>query len=193
VLFVGRLDRIKGLDILLTSIADVGARLRERIRLLVVGHDVDAERKQVNLYRRMAARLGIADCVEFRGVVPQSELPLYYSAADVLAVPSAYESFGMAAVEAMACGTPVVAFRVGGLQATVRDGQTGFLARAGDRRDFTATLQRALTAPDLQSIGRHARMAAQRYRWENVTRDTIDLYRQALRSSFASQHAAGAV
>jgi glycosyltransferase involved in cell wall biosynthesis len=118
--------------------------------------------------------------VEVRGRVSQGELPLYYSAADVCAVPSAYESFGMAAIESMACQTPVVAFAVGGLATTVKDGQTGFLARSGDPEHFTARLQAALSCGQLDSMGRQGRLSVQRFSWEHVTRRTLDLYDDVL-------------
>lgn len=176
VLFVGRCDRIKGLDHLLYAMADIAPSSHYPLRLVVLGHDGD--QRQVAAYRQMASRLGLDAIVDFRGVVSQEELPLYYSAADVLAMPSAYESFGMAAVEALACQTPVVAFRVGGLAVTIKDGQTGFLAAPGDRSDLTAKLQTALWSEDLEVMGRQARLSAQRYRWENVARRTMTLYQQ---------------
>lgn len=192
VLFVGRLDPAKGLDVLLHSAAELKTRFGGGLRVVVLGHDTETERRPLAAYRRQAARLGLERNVEFRGVVPQETLPLYYSAADVLAVPSAYESFGMAALEAMACGTPVVAFGTVGLCATVRDGQTGFLARPGDRQDFTKTLSRALHCDHLDCMGRQARIAAHRFRWETVTERTIALYERLLRGSYAFGRALGA-
>jgi glycosyltransferase involved in cell wall biosynthesis len=86
----------------------------------------------------------------------------------------------MVALEAMACQTPVVAFAVGGLAATIRDGQTGFLARPGDPADFSRVLARAIFSPNLDAIGRRARIAVQRYSWESVTERTIQAYEDAL-------------
>jgi D-inositol-3-phosphate glycosyltransferase len=131
-LWVGRIAPIKGLDTLLDTVA----RLREAgrdMRLLVVGGEADEPTNghETSLRRRIAA-LGLGESVRFVGPQPQSVLPLYYAAADVTVLPSYYESFGMVALEAMACGSPVIASRVGGLVTTVRDGVTGFLVPDGD-------------------------------------------------------------
>jgi D-inositol-3-phosphate glycosyltransferase len=193
VLFVGRLDRAKGLDIMLEAASEVRRTLGDGLRVIVLGHDPEGERRLLARYKRQVARLGLEGQVQFRGVVPQSELSLYYCAADVLAVPSAYESFGMAAVEAMACQTPVVAFATGGLRAIVKDGKTGYLAAPGDRSDFARTLARALQSADLSQMGRQARLVAQRYRWESVTQRTVALYESLLHERYFSYgHAVGA-
>jgi D-inositol-3-phosphate glycosyltransferase len=184
VLFVGRLDPAKGLDILLHAVSRIRPALGD-LRVVVLGHDAETERRPLAAYRRQVVRLGLEQAIEFRGVAPQETLPLYYSAADILAVPSIYESFGMAALEAMACGTPVVGFGTVGLRATVRDGQTGFLARPGDRADFTERLSRALQSEELERMGRQARMAAHRFRWETVTERTIALYEKLMQGSYA--------
>jgi D-inositol-3-phosphate glycosyltransferase len=176
ILFVGRLETIKGLDVLLRSMAELAPQLARGARLGVVGDTPAHARRTTADYRRLTARLGIDQLVEFRGQVSRQELPLYYSAADVLAAPSAYESFGMAAVEAMACGTPVVAFRVGGLATTIRDGKTGFLATPGVSRDFTDKLRMALESDELDSMGRQARLVAQGYTWDAIADRTLALY-----------------
>ena len=123
VLFVGRLTRLKGVDILLRAVAAI----EERAGLQIVIIGGGREDSEVGMLRRLATDLGIERQLLFVGSVPQSTLPLYYSAADVCVVPSYYETFGLVAVEAMACGTPVVAARVGGLRATIVDGKTGYL------------------------------------------------------------------
>jgi D-inositol-3-phosphate glycosyltransferase len=117
--------------------------------------------------------------------VSQSDLPLYYSAADICAVPSAYESFGMVALEAMACQTPVVAFAVGGLEATIKDGQTGFLAAPGSPHSFARALHTALTSPHLDTMGRRARLVAQRFTWARAARSSLATYEEAVRSRLA--------
>lgn len=176
VLFVGRFDRIKGLDLLLRALADLTPTIGHRIKLVVVGGDQDERRDPSSRYRQQVERLGLSGLVEFRGVVPQSSLPLYYTAADLCAVPSVYESFGMVAIEAMACGTPVVAFRVGGLATTIQDGQTGFLAAPGGVAEFASRLREALLSSNLESVGRKARFAVHKYRWDAIARKTLELY-----------------
>jgi len=175
VLFVGRPDRMKGLDLLLRALAEIEPTT-PGIKLVVVGGQEDAVRS-----RHIAERLGVVDRVEFRGLAPQHELPLYYSAADLCAVPSSYESFGMVAVESMACQTPVVAFPVGGLATTVTDGQTGFLAEGRTTSAFVVALQRGLQYAERESMGRRARLSIQRYNWQSVARTTADLYTEVVR------------
>jgi len=187
VLFAGRLDPIKGLDSLLAVTARLRERLPGRVKVIVVGGQVGGG-PSLRAYQRAATAHGVDDIVEFRGTVPQRRLPAYYSAADVLAVPSAYESFGMAALEAMACGTPAVAFRVGGLATTIADGRTGFLASPGSFDSYLDRLATALTS-DLDRMGHCARMTALRYRWPAIARRTLDLYRSTA-GAVAESHGA---
>jgi D-inositol-3-phosphate glycosyltransferase len=190
ILFVGRADRIKGLQMLLAAVAEMRPRIAEPIRLVIVGTGNDrAGRHSIAV---AAARLGLEDVVDIRGTVPHEGLPRYYSAADVLAMPSAYESFGMAAVEAMACGTPVVAFRVGGLAETVCDGLTGYLAPPGNRDELARLLETVLTQSEAGRLGRQARFAANRFRWQNVVARTLDLYEDLVHQQrFAYRRVAG--
>jgi D-inositol-3-phosphate glycosyltransferase len=174
ILFVGRLERIKNLHVLLKAVADLSRDLP--CRLVVVGGS--SNQKAGAELKSVARRLGIAQAVDFRGVVGQSELPRYYSAADICAIPSAYESFGMAALESMACQTPVVAFAVGGLATTIKDGKTGFLAEPGSTIDFADKLRHALQSAELDSIGRQARLSVQRFTWPTVAQRTLDLYQR---------------
>jgi len=134
ILFVGRMDPVKGLDTLVRAMAIVvekDPRWRENACLCIVGGDradapalMDAEMGRID---RLQHELGLTGTVTFLGPRTQQDLPYYYSAAQVVVVPSRYESFGMVALEAMACGTPVIASNVGGLASLVRDGRTGFL------------------------------------------------------------------
>lgn len=176
VLFVGRLDPMKRLDLLLRSVSLLSRPQRNGLRVVIVGGNDDQDRMAASCFRAMAHDLGIADLVEFRSNVPQEELPLYYSAATVCAVPSAYESFGMVALEAMSCGTPVVAFNVGGIATTVQDGRTGFLVRAGNVIEFARKLGDALDLDSLQAMGQAARASVQRYEWKTIGLRTQFLY-----------------
>lgn len=176
VLFVGRWDRLKGLDVLLRSVAALPPDLREQLDVLLVGGD----ERGWSRYARLIARLGLDDVVQMRGKVPHDDLPAFYSAADICAMPSAYESFGIVALEAMACGTPVVAFRVGGLTETISDGQTGFLVPPGHHSDYTRALLTALCHSDLERMGRRARLSVQPYSWERTTAQTLDLYESVI-------------
>ena len=132
VLFVGRIDPIKGIDTLIDA-AEI-LRLRSdrssrRRRFVIVGGDLDADGEPVGPLADVAesiARRGIAASFRLVGSQPQDQLPLFYAAADVVAVPSRYESFGLVAVEALACGMPVVASRAGGLRFTIDEGDDRF-------------------------------------------------------------------
>jgi glycosyltransferase involved in cell wall biosynthesis len=124
----------------------------------------------------MACHLGIDGLVDMRSNVPQEDLPRYFSAADICVVPSAYESFGMVAIESLACETPVVAFGVGGLATTIEHERTGYLARPGDFEDFSHQVNRALANPELRTMGRRGRLSVQRYDWATVADRTRRLY-----------------
>jgi glycosyltransferase involved in cell wall biosynthesis len=140
----------------------------------------------------IAREEGVADRVLFCGRRSRDELPKYYSAADVCVVPSYYESFGLVALEAMACGTPVVASRVGGLAGTVRDGETGYLVPWRCPEPFAERLDLLLANEELRgAFGRTAREYVEAYRWSNVA-DAVDaLYRELIEG--APPRGAGAV
>jgi len=140
VLFVGRPEARKGCLDLVQAFAEVSAAL-PGARLVVVGGTADETR----VVRDLAARLGLADRTDLRGSVPHDLTPLYYSAADVTAVPSHYEPFGLVAVESMACATPVVASRVGGLGWSVVDGRCGALVPAQEPASLARALLHVLT------------------------------------------------
>ncbi len=175
IVFVGRLDPMKQLNRLFEAVALLPSRQLLGLRIIVVGGN-DSDAAALNEYRLLARTLQIDGLIDFRSNVPQSELPLYLSAADVCAVPSAYESFGMVAVESMACETPVVAFGVGGLATTVKHERTGYLARPGSTADFSRQLGRALDNTDLGIMGRRGRLSVQQYNWPSVARATLEVY-----------------
>ena len=174
VLFVGRFAPEKGLDRLLQAVA----RLKHihKLRLIVVGGDGERDAA----YRRMlelSRACGIADRVAFTGRIDQADLPPYYSAADLLALPSSYESFGMVALEAMACGTPVIASRVGGLQYTVEDGRTGFLIPEGDWRLLADRICEVVETPPLRErLVAAAKKKVRQFSWPAITKKILSLY-----------------
>ena len=183
-LYVGRLAPIKGLETLL----DAMARLRAagtRVHLSIVGGDADEPLNgHEGALRTRLARLDLGGTVTFVGAQPQERLRAWYVAADTTVLPSHYESFGMVALEAMACGIPVVASRVGGLQTTVRDGVTGLLVRESDPAALAGALDRLLGDPDLRfRLGREGVQWAARHRWpciaEAVCREYAALVERA--------------
>ena len=177
VLFVGRIEPLKGLDLLLNATARLGDE--PPFRLVVVGGD-DYASDQLAHLRALSADLGIDAQVHFAGPVGHDVLPLYYNAADVCVVPSYYESFGLVALEAMACGTPVVASRVGGLSATVRDGETGYLIPQHSPAPFAQRITTLLADETLRStFGQKASRVASDFAWSNVS-DAIEAIYQGL-------------
>jgi D-inositol-3-phosphate glycosyltransferase len=178
-LFVGRPAAIKGLEVLLHALAVLRADgfRHARVRLVAVGGDPGERDGTTARLRRLAAALGVADWVDFRGPQPQHALPEYYRAADLCLVPSHHESFGMAALEAMACGAAVVASRVGGLAMLVQDGLTGALVPGGDSAALAATVAALLAdEPRRRALGRRAAQWAHTFAWPAVVRAIADLY-----------------
>ena len=114
-LYVGRVEPLKGLDLLVETVAQMDSE--DGARVMVVGADVNGG-QEMDRVKQLAKERDLENQIDFVGQVDHMELPLYYNAADVCVVPSYYESFGLVALESMACGTPVVATRVGeaGLQ-----------------------------------------------------------------------------
>lgn len=179
-LFVGRIERLKGIDTLLESAALLIARPGyEDLRVLIVGGDLESNRDNAELERvqHRALDLGIRDRVDFLGPQPQAELPYFYSAADLTIMPSHYESFGMVALESMACGTPVVASRVGGLAQLVRDGETGILVPEEEptalAMQIHATLQHDA---EREAMGARAAEYARGFNWGTIADRVISLY-----------------
>jgi D-inositol-3-phosphate glycosyltransferase len=155
--YVGRLQPIKGLETLLEAMTLVAPAAR----LMIIGGDADEpENGHAAHLRERVSALGLGERVRFLGAQPQRQLRLFYAAADATVMPSYYESFGMVALEAMACGSPVVASRVGGLTTTVQDRVTGLLVPEGDPPTLAAALDTLLGDRALQG-----RLAAQSQRW----------------------------
>ncbi len=178
ILFVGRIEPLKGIDILISAAAQLHDD--ENFKVLIVGGDATIDAQTAEL-RAQADSLGIDHHISFVGAVEHEDLPLYYNAADVCVVPSYYESFGLVAVEAMACGTPVVASRVGGLASTISDGRTGYLIPWRCPEPFAERLELLLDNDELRaSFGRAAREAVERYRWVNVADAIAAMYEELL-------------
>jgi D-inositol-3-phosphate glycosyltransferase len=171
-LFIGRIEPLKGIDVLVRA----SAQLDGKFQLLVVGGD-EKDAQRLHDLHMLAEELGVLGKVVFADAVPHEELPRFYSAASICVVPSYYESFGLVALEAMACGVPVIASRVGGLKETVRDGQTGYLVPWRCPEPFAERLDLLLTNEPLRrSLGEEARDVARRYRWPVIATRVEDVY-----------------
>ena len=173
VLFVGRLEPLKGVDILLRAVAQLERASATRT-VIVGGDQADAEMARL---RALCGDLGIAERVSFQGRMAQQELPLYYSAADVSVIPSYYESFGLVALESMACGTPVIASRVGGLPTIVKDGLNGYLVPWRCPEPFADGLDVLLgNAAIRQAMSDASRQTAESMSWAAVVDSLLNTY-----------------
>ena len=174
VLYVGRIEPIKGVDILLGAVAQL--EHRDSVKTLIVGGEPGGD-AEIGRLEAMSRELGISSQVSFLGRVEQKELPVYYNAADVCVVPSYYESFGLVALEAMACGVPVVASRVGGLSSVVKGGVTGYLIPWRCPEPFADCLDVLLNNPSMRkSMGEASRDLALTMEWSAVADRLMDLY-----------------
>jgi D-inositol-3-phosphate glycosyltransferase len=175
-LFVGRIESLKGLDLLVQAAAQM--ETSQGLRVLVVGGDDGREGEGARV-RQLVQDLEMDQVFDFVGRVNQADLPLYYSAADVCVVPSFYESFGLAALESMACGTPVVASRVGGLSTVVQHGRTGYLKSWRCPEAFANSLEMIISSKRLQdSMGIAARKRAEDLGWDQVAERMLRIYQR---------------
>lgn len=186
VLFVGRIDPIKGIDTLFSGFQQlvrehdwhgVSPKLVFVGGLIEIGEQGSTMDADLRLLAERAEQLGLADQVLFHGAQPREKLPLYYNAVDVCAVPSRYESFGLVAVEAMASGTPIVATRVGGLRFTIDDGVSGVLIPPSEPDALADALYQVLSDHALRSrmqVG--ARQTAIRFAWQTITSAMLGIY-----------------
>jgi len=141
----------------------------------------------MNRLKQLCRTLGIADSVEFLGRRDQDTLQYYYAAAEAVVMPSHYESFGLVALEAMACGTPVVASETGGLAFLVKDGETGFHVPTGDPAALADKLELLLEDEALAArLGAQAAEYARGFTWRKVAEQVIELYRKLLEKVPAS-------
>ena len=175
-LYVGRVEPLKGLDLLVETAVQMEAE-SENLRMMVVGGGGPGE-PETDRVRRLAKERQVDGLIDFVGRVDHDELPLYYNAADVCLVPSYYESFGLVALESMACGTPVVATRVGGLPTLVHHGHTGYLKSWRCPEAFANSVEMIISSQRLQeSLGNAARRRAELMGWPNVASMISEEYR----------------
>jgi D-inositol-3-phosphate glycosyltransferase len=183
-LFAGRLQPLKAPDVLLRAARELLDRepgWADRLAVVVVGGQSGDGVDQVHALRHLAAQLGIGHLLRLEPAQPPAQLARWYSAADLVCVPSYSESFGLVALEAQACGTPVVATAVGGLPTAVRDGRTGRLVDGHDPAEWARVLDELLSAPArLSLMGRRAARHAATFGWDRTARETMQVYRAAM-------------
>ncbi|UGY92149.1 D-inositol-3-phosphate glycosyltransferase [Streptomyces gobiensis] len=183
-LFAGRIQPLKAPDVLLHAVRgllDEDPSLRERLVVPIVGGPSGSGLAKPEGLQKLAARLGIADVICFRPPVGQDQLADWYRAASVLVMPSYSESFGLVAIEAQACGTPVIAAAVGGLPVAVRDGVSGFLIAGHEPSEYARALRRFVGNPELSArMGEAAARHARGFGWEAAARGTAEVYGEAI-------------
>ncbi len=184
ILFVGRIQPLKAPDVLIEAVArlvDARPDRRQRLKLIIIGSPSGPDAHWASTLPPLAVRLGVADVVEFRPHSARTELFRWYCASDVVGVPSHNESFGLVALEAQACGRPVVATDVGGLRHAVEDGQTGVLVPDHDPAEWAAALAAVLDDPEAADwLGANGAAHAARFSWDNTAAAAIRAYRAAL-------------
>ncbi|CAB4777853.1 unannotated protein [freshwater metagenome] len=191
--FVGRIQPHKGPELLIRATAEMlshSPHLRTKLIVFIIGGASGSGIKEVERMKELVQWLGISDVVRFLPPVPRAQLPNWYRAADLVCVPSYSESFGLVALEAQACGTPVVATAIGGLRTAVADGISGVLVDGHDPRAWSSVLARLLGEPQrrvLLSMG--AIEHSSHFGWDATARGTLDIYDRVL-SETAQQRAA---
>ena len=177
ILFVGRLEPLKGIDNLFRAVASL--ENLKSITLNVVGGDGNSQEK--SRLEALVHKMQLNQTVHFLGPIPQEELPIHYNAADVCVLPSYYESFGLAALEAAACGKPVVASEVGGLPAIVNHGRTGYLVPP-KRMDVIAERLCELLEDDLLrgQMGAAARIQAESLGWDSSADSLLSCFKELI-------------
>ncbi|MCH7951243.1 glycosyltransferase [Patescibacteria group bacterium] len=189
ILFVGRLEPIKGLETLLKAIAILKKRSPKdangditypNLSLAIIGgEDQDRYFKAI---KQKAGKLGIGETTSFLGSQDQRVLPNYYSAAEVTIIPSSHESFGIVALESMACATPVIVSNVGGLQYLVEHKKTGILVPPDKSEPLAVAIKMLLEDHERKkSLGKNAHQKAQHYAWPKITSKITKLYRETTR------------
>ena len=183
VLFVGRIEPLKGVDTLIQAMSCLGVNeIHKPVHLAIIGGEPDVipEKMSTEMARlqKLCDDLCMGGMVVFLGKRGQDTLPYYYSAAEVLVMPSLYESFGMVALEAMACGTPVIASEVGGLGYLVQDGETGYTIPDSDPEALCNKLSGLLGDAHLrETMGLRAAEYALDYAWSNIAAQIVDVYK----------------
>ena len=183
VLFVGRIEPLKGIDQLLramTHLPDIRG-----LKAVIIGGDEHSQHELERL-QKLSRTLYLGDSIIFPGLVKQEELPYFYSAADVCVIPSYYESFGLVALESMACGTPVVATDVGDLKSIIHQGKTGYVVMDNAPYCLAEKIALLLSKPssDMKSAI-SIRESVTEFSWSNIAQQIINQCQEVLASYFA--------
>ena len=181
-LYVGRFEPLKGLSRLLEALAFL--RHHPKLRLLIIGGDGDAA-PELRYLRQMAIKLEVDDKIVFAGSIEQAHLPTYYGAADALVIPSYYESFGLAGLEALACGRPVISTPVGAMVTLLRQNKTGRLVNDSSPRSLAEGIELVISDLTVYSADR-IRKSVLEYNWSTVAFAILEVYESVLQQQKAS-------
>jgi D-inositol-3-phosphate glycosyltransferase len=171
ILFVGRIDPLKGIDNLVKALPYL--RHIPKLRLVIIGGG-EYSRSEIEQLRELARNLEVGNSVAFLGLIKHEQLPYFYNAADVCVVPSHYESFGLVALESLACGTPVVATDVGNHESVIRQGETGYVIEDNVPCHLAQKIDLLLSRPDTDRRSAHSiRATVSRFSWSNIAEAII--------------------
>lgn len=182
ILFVGRIEPLKGVDALLYALKIICRNeLKIPFKLYIVGGDISqqsdkwpSQLKHLDKVRRI---LGVEECVRFIGQKPQHELPYYYNAAEIVVMPSHYESFGMAAAEAMACGTPVITTNVTGISGLIDERRSNLITSVNNPLLLATQISKLLTDKEMyDQIRKNIMENVEDLSWEKVVKQIEEVY-----------------
>ncbi len=178
ILFVGRVEPLKGIDRLIKAMTYL-QNIRA-LRLVIIGGG-EYSQDEIKRLQKLSCDLHVQQLVTFLGLVKHEELPGFYSAANVCVIPSYYESFGLVALESLACGIPVVATDVGDLKNIIRQGETGYMVTDGSPRNLASKIALLLSkpSPDMESA-LSIRASVARLSWRNIAKALVEECREVL-------------
>ncbi len=180
IIFVGRIIPLKGIENMLKAMAHLEGK--QRIKFVVIGGD-DHSQAEMQRLKKLSRTLRIDESVIFLGSVKQETLPLFYSAADLCVVPSHSESFGLVILESLACGTPVIATKVGCAESVIRYGETGYVVTDNDPGSLADKILQLLSTPNGNLDFVHSvRASVAKYSWSNISEAILEEYRSILRN-----------
>ncbi len=183
ILFVGRIEPLKGIDRLLMAMSYL--KKWPRLKLIIIGGD-GSSRLELARLKALVQELNIESSVSFPGSVPQERLPLFYSAADACVVPSHYESFCLVILESLSCGTPVVATSVGAASSLIRQGESGYLVADNTPPNLAQKIERLLSAKNGSGHASSIRKSVVRFDWPVIAQAVAREYAAVLNGHYAS-------
>ncbi|MBN19429.1 MAG: hypothetical protein CL758_08160 [Chloroflexi bacterium] len=173
ILYVGRIDPIKGLYTLLDSVFNINTKYDPK--LILIGGDLNKSQDLIEL-KNYTFKKGKSDVVDFVGLIDQSDLPIYYNAAEVFLLTSFYESFGLSVLESLACGTPAIVSNVGGLSELIDNGTNGYLVSENNARSFTNHIEAFFENERMKNSSINIRLKAESYQWSKSAKNMSNIY-----------------